>query len=88
MGRCWFQRRGHGFWILLPAVSAISQRRPDYIKSLNLALRLKPAVQRRGLMMGFTRTVPRVSTQEFKIDALKVVKGRRCLTCLLDVKRL
>lgn len=74
--------------MLLPAVSAISQRRPDYIKSLNLALRLKPALQRWGLMMGFTRAVPRVSAQEFKIYVLKVVKGRRCLACLLDVKRL
>ena len=31
--------------ILLPAVSPISQRRPDYIKSLNPGLRPKPAVQ-------------------------------------------
>lgn len=74
--------------MLLPAVSAISQRRPDYIKSLNLALRLKPALQRRGLMMGFTRTAPRVSAQGFQIYVLKVVKGRRCSARLLDVKRL
>lgn len=31
--------------ILLPAVSPISQRRPDYIKSFNPGLRPKPAVQ-------------------------------------------
>lgn len=31
--------------ILLPAVSPISQRKPDYIKSLNPGLRPKPAVQ-------------------------------------------
>ena len=29
----------------MPAVSPISQRRPDYIKSLNPGLRARPAVQ-------------------------------------------
>lgn len=31
--------------ILQPAVSIISQRNPDYIKSLNLGLKAEPAVQ-------------------------------------------
>lgn len=38
--------------------------------------------------MGSTRDVPSVLAQEFRIYVSKVVKGRRCLACLLDVKRL
>lgn len=71
--------------ILLPAVSPISQRKPDYIKSLNPGLRPRPAVQvlsKRGRGGGAQNEAPRLTRQDSgsvsSIQILVLVEQRRC----------
>lgn len=66
--------------ILQPAVSPISQRGPDYIKSLNLGLRPEPAVQSGGQgapAMGFRLTLTRNAQRESdsKEQSVEVLQG-------------